>query len=520
MALNQGKMRQAMVEAPKAARDARALHWPLEFPDVMQRGGFDVVLGNPPWERIKLQEKEFFAALSPEIANAATAAARKRLIKDLASAQPGTSNHAMFEAFMVAKREAEATSEFVRVEKEDGGRFVLTGRGDVNTYALFAELFSSLTRLRAGVIVPTGIATDATTAPFFAHLVEKHRLARLVDFENRLGLFPAVHSAMKFTLLSLGREEKVAHFAFFLTAPAQLAEPERNFTLLPAEIAAINPNTKTAPVFRSRADAELTARIYRNAPVLIEESAGPSGNPWGVGFARLFDMSNDSHLFQTAAQLKAEGFGRDGTDWIKNNIRFVPLYEAKMGDFYDHRASGYGARGDERGNRVLPETTDAEHSDPSFEPEPFYWVLQREVTGRLKQANWEKNWLFGFKNVTAPTNQRTFICNIFPNWGVGNSMPLLLPLDKSACGKEHCLIANLSSLPFDFVARQKAGGINLNYFYVKQFPAFSPDFYTEPRLAFITPKVLELTYTSHSLAPFARDLGHDGPPFAWDEETR
>jgi hypothetical protein len=113
--------------------------------------------------------------------------------------------------------------------------------------------------------VPTGIATDATTAPFFAHLVEKHRLARLVDFENRLGLFPAVHSAMKFTLLSLGREEKAAHFAFFLTAPAQLAEPERNFTLSPAEIAAINPNTKTAPVFRSRADAELTARIYRNA---------------------------------------------------------------------------------------------------------------------------------------------------------------------------------------------------------------------------------------------------------------
>ncbi|WP_241565329.1 Eco57I restriction-modification methylase domain-containing protein [Paenirhodobacter populi] len=153
MALNQGKMRQAMVEAPKAARNARALHWPLEFPDVMQRGGFDVVLGNPPWERIKLQEQEFFAARSPEIANAVTAATRKCLIKELASAQPGTSNHAMFEAFTVAKREAEATSEFVRAPGEDGGRFALTGRGDVNTYALFAELFTRLSRLRAGVIV-------------------------------------------------------------------------------------------------------------------------------------------------------------------------------------------------------------------------------------------------------------------------------------------------------------------------------------------------------------------------------
>jgi hypothetical protein len=106
MALNQGKMRQAMVNAPKAARQARAFHWPLEFPDVMQRGGFDVVLGNPPWERIKLQEQEFFAARSLEIAGAKTAGERKRLIKSLATAQPGTSEHALFEAFTVAKREA------------------------------------------------------------------------------------------------------------------------------------------------------------------------------------------------------------------------------------------------------------------------------------------------------------------------------------------------------------------------------------------------------------------------------
>jgi hypothetical protein len=75
-------------------------------------------------------------------------------------------------------------------------------------------------------------------------------------------------------------------------------------------------------------------------------------------------------------------------------------------------------------------------------------------------------------------------------------------------------------LVLDFVVRNKIGGTNLNLFYLKQFPFFPPSFYTEPRLAFITPKVLELTYTSHSLAPFARDLGHDGPPFAWDEDRR
>lgn len=287
-----------------ASRTVRAFHWPLEFPDVMQRGGFDVVLGNPPWERIKLQEQEFFAALSPEIANAPNAAARTRLIQALSIAPSGSAERGLFDLLIMAKREAEATSEFVRVPGGDVGRFAFTGRGDVNTYALFAELFANLARQRAGVIVPTGIATDATTAPFFAHMVEEKRLARLVDFENRAGLFPAVDSRMKFALLTLGRNEPIVHFACFLTEPAQLAESERNFTLSPAQISAINPNTKTAPVFRSRADAELTAKIYANTPVLIYESEGVSGNPWGVTVhTRLWHMAEDADWFRTASQL-------------------------------------------------------------------------------------------------------------------------------------------------------------------------------------------------------------------------
>ncbi|MCB1276137.1 N-6 DNA methylase, partial [Prosthecobacter sp.] len=113
-ALNQGKSRPAMEAAPAAARRARAFHWPLEFPDVMQRGGFDVVLGNPPWERIKLQEQEFFAARSPVIAGAANKAARDRLIKGLANAPEGSPERILFDQFVSAKREAEATSECAR----------------------------------------------------------------------------------------------------------------------------------------------------------------------------------------------------------------------------------------------------------------------------------------------------------------------------------------------------------------------------------------------------------------------
>src|SRR5690606_24668375 len=329
--------------AVDAARAARAFHWPLEFPDIMARGGFDVVLGNPPWERIKLQEQEFFAIRDPEIAGAPNKAARGRLIEALKTAPEGSAERALYRDFETARRQAEALSEFVRTPADQGGRFSLTGRGDVNTYALFAELFYRLPRPqgRAGVIVPTGIATDATTAPFFSALVAERRLARLVDFENREAIFPGVHRSYEFCLLTLGREEPEARFAFFLTDPAQLAEPERSFLLTPETIARLNPNTRTAPVFRARADAELTAKIYAHAPVLIEEGKGVAGNPWGVSFLRMLDMSNDSGLFRTAAQLAEAGFAREGSDWLREGERYLPLYEAKMIHHFDHRWGGY-----------------------------------------------------------------------------------------------------------------------------------------------------------------------------------
>ncbi|MFQ5534954.1 MAG: Eco57I restriction-modification methylase domain-containing protein [Sphingomonadales bacterium] len=502
-----------------AAQSAHAFHWPLEFPDVMAGGGFDVVLGNPPWERIKLQEKEFFAARDTEIATAANKAARDRLIKALAAAEEGSAKRALFDAFESEKRLSEALSTFVRAPAKEGGRFPLTGTGDVNTYALFAELFAMLGRGRAGVIVPTGVATDATTAPFFAHLVENRRLAKLVDFENRKKLFPAVDSRMKFSLLTLGRDEEAAHFAFFLTDPAQLTEPERNFALSPETIASLNPNTKTTPVFRSRMDAELTTKIYASAPVLLEEEKGDEGDPWGVSFMAMFHMSGDSGLFRTAAQLTEDGFSMQGVDWISDAQRYVPLYEAKMTSFFDHRAAGYGGRGDNRGYRVLPETSNDDHADTKFEVEPFYWVNADAVSERISKKNWEKSYLLGWKDVTAATNERTLVSCVIPIAGAGDTFLLMMP-GEAYQAQLVGIYANLASLILDYATRQKIGGLHLKYNIVKQLPILPPTFYSEPRLNFVTPRVLELTYTSHSLAPFACDLGYEGEPFVWDEDRR
>lgn len=509
-----------------AARQAGAFHWPLEFPQVFfpaggRAPGFDLALGNPPWERIKLQEQEFFAARDPEIASAPNQAERRRRIDTLAEAPEGSGRRLLYELFVVAKRIAEAASVFARVPGKAGGRYPLTGAGDVNTYALFAELFATIAA-RAGIIVPTGIATDATTAPFFASLVEKRRLGALIDFENREGLFRAIDSRMKFAVLAFTTNAETAHFSFFLTNTAQIADTERRFTLSPSEIATINPNTRTAPVFRSKADADLTKQIYARVPALVNDSKGKEGNLWGIKVhTRIWHMAEDAEWFRTGQQLNEDGFVRDGRDWILTNSsqRYVPLYEAKMINFYDHRAGSYKSRGNDRGYRVLPETTLAEHADQSFEVTPYYWIPEEEVLARLSSKGWTRQWLTGWKDITSATNERTMVAAVVPKSGVGHKMPLFF-IDGGV-RLSAIVLAVWSSLTFDYIVRQKVGGTSLTYFYLKQFPMLPPSSFTATDTSFIVPRVLELTYTSHSMRPFAEDLEYTGnAPFPWDDDRR
>ncbi|BAZ88174.1 Eco57I restriction-modification methylase domain-containing protein [Dolichospermum compactum] len=390
---------QGLIDAAnKLAQEKNFFHWPLEFPEVFNPQpenssnyelritnyelpkGFDCVLGNPPWERIKLQEKEFFASRNLDIANAQNKAAREKLIKELPKKNP-----ALAQAFEDAKHDAEAQSKFIR----EGGRFPLTAVGDINTYAVFAETTRSLISVngRVGVIVPTGIATDDTCKKFFGDLIQKQNLASLYDFENREKLFAAVDSRMKFSLLALsGKPIKRGNFAFFLTQPKQLENQTRLFQLSPQDIALINPNTLTCPVFRTSKDAELTKKIYQNVPVLENEKTGI--NPWGISFMAMFHMANDSGLFQNEA-----------------GDNLLPLYEAKMFHQFDHRWATYTDNGDTR------DLTDDEKSDLSFSVQPRYWVDRKEVENKLS-GKWDKNWLLGFRDITNSTNERTAIFSL------------------------------------------------------------------------------------------------------------
>jgi hypothetical protein len=573
--------------ARQACRDASVLHWPLAFPQVFARGGFDVVLGNPPWEMLQLSEEEFFASRAPEIA-ALPGARRKKAIADLEKGHP-----ALWQAFVDEKFRYDGGNTSVRANP----RFPLTAVGKLNTYALFAETaYRTVSpRGRAGIVLPIGIVTDDTTKALFGTLVQTGYLAEVVGCHEIRRWFPGTDDRSPFVLLTIGKAA-AAELVYHCRHPKEFGDSRRRYTLTAEDFRLINPNTLTCPLFRSRTDAELTRKIYRNVPVLIDETKpAEEGNAWGLSFSQgLFNMTSDSGLFLD------EPFDAR-----------VPLYEAKMIHQCDHRWATYERDAD--GSVSSRVVTDAEKSDPSFTVRPRYWVDESEVVrqasgvppglvdswlrgdeqgmarllgqwlagyflnrGEKEQGNhmlqrfgpavlasmteafgnWlavqsvenkypltksdlalmqqydtiqefvaalikvkTPRWFIGWRDICRATDVRTVIASVIPATAVGDKFLLMFP--KGVTVREQaCLLADLNSLVHDFVARQKVGGTSLKYFTKKQIATLPPSAYRDEDVAFIVPRVLELTYTAHDLRPWASDLGFDGDPFRWNQERR
>jgi hypothetical protein len=488
-------------------RQYRFFHWHVEFPHIFRvgngardldpktgwSGGFSCVVGNPPWERVKLQEQEFFASRDPEIANAANAAARKNLIATL----PET-NKPLHDEFQRELNKASAWSSFLR----ESGRYTLTGHGDINRYAVFAETARSVIASQgyAGLVLPTGIIVDATTAPFFADLVKARNIASVYDFENEEKLFPAVTNKFRFCLLVMtGRGGKVANIDLAFRSRQVRQISAKQFTLTPTDIARLNPNTLTCPTFDDPRAGKIIQKIYERVPVLWRED--PEENPWGLSFITMFHMANDADLFRATAEGDV-----------------LPLYEAKMIHQFDSRFATYENATQEQMNKgTLPRLTIEQHSDPRWFPLPRYWVDRAEVEGRLIKRRWGKKWLLGWRDISWSANERTMICCVLPIAAVGHTTPLMFSMsDRIAC-----LYANLSSFVLDYIARQKMAGSHLTFGLVNQWPVPHPNSYDDDRFrSFIESRVVELTYTAWDIAPFARDLGDNGPPFRWDEDRR
>jgi hypothetical protein len=429
-----------------------------------------------------------------------------------------------------AKAEARAEAAF-RMARGSGDYPLLSG-GDMNIYSLFVERAMTIVKPSGmvGLLTPSGIASDKTAAPFFKGVATGGRLKALYDFENKKIFFPDVHASFKFCVFvaSPSPVNQPARCAVYLHSVAELEDSERCFPLTAQDFASVNPNTGTAPIFRSRRDANLTTAIYSRLPVLVDRSAGGQVKAWPVRYATMFHMTNDSGLFRTRQELEdREGAYPIGALRYRSAAgEWVPLYEGKMIQAFDHRAASVVVNPDNQHRPGHPQAATVEqHRDPAWLPDPQFWVLASE-------CGWTPglDWVLGFKEITATTNVRTFIAALLPTVAFGNKVPLLKP--ETERRGEWLLPANLNATVFDFVTRQKVQGQTLNLFIIEQLPVVPPARYEAARFGWKTAgeivreAVLELTYTAHDMAGFARDIGYVDdagrvwPPFAWDEDRR
>ena len=497
----------------------RPIDWGKEFERVFSsNGGFDVVVTNPPWERVKVQTREFLAARQPKLAEVATSAERGSQI-----------NGERYESVQADLEQARDQAKKYADEIRDSDDYEWTNVGMLNLYSLFVERSLQITGDSGycALIVPTGIATDYYTSDFFEYLTTERKLVSLYDFENRNKLFDDVDGRTRFSLLTLSNEpsSEDADFIFFAHDPDDIDDESRHVRLSSGDISELNPITNTAPLVRGREALRILQKQHANTPIFVgdednKKSSNP--NPWGVTYKRMFDMSTDSDQFISLDELST-GKRKTNGDIFADSQLYKRLYEGRMVDQYNHRAShAKDANGNLFRSGTKEPTEEANLADPDFTVNARYY-LPSETVDEETPSDYPHDWFIGFKDITSATNSRTMIASVLPRTAVGNKLPLLLT--SRPARKVACLLANLNSMAYDFACRQKIGNVTLNWYIVRQTPVLPPERYKgtimgESMVDWVSERVAELTYTANDLDAWGEDLGYQSEPYDWDSERR
>lgn len=500
-----------LIEVEALVHKYRFFHWHLAFPQVFDQGGFDCILGNPPWERVNVEARQFFASRRPDIAEAITTK-RRNLIAELEASAPE-----LFKEFADAQRGAAAEISFF----QNSGRYPHLNQARLNTYVLFTEITSSVCAEhgRVGIIVPSGVATDEISRSLFAFLMEEQRIASLFDFENREGLFPAIDSRMKFCLLTLtgGKSNKSASFSFFLHAPEQLSDQSRIWNLSAQDIELLSPISGLCPTFRNSSDRELVLRMLKRVlPFITQQN---TNTDWTKSDYLIMFRSDDStHLYRSLQQLGiSEPFTQNLPLLEADGIEYVPVWESKLLHQFDHRFATFASvptAERAKGNTIdVPPENKADH----WIAVPRYWAPRKSVVESFATRSWSKKWSTGYRDITNATNERTAIASVLPEGGAAQPLNLFLPETAN-----HAIlwVAGMNSFSVDYIVRQRIGGVHLNITTCRQLPLIAPSALSTDQIKFIQERALELIYTTPALAGFAADCGWHGSPFRWNEERR
>lgn len=523
---------QILEEAKTIISREKFLNWEIEFPGVWDNwmgkrsGGFDVIIGNPPWDVYEFQELPWFAYRDADIALITRQSERKEAISNLK-----TTNSRLWEE---SREEKERIDKGASIIKDKKYHYKLNNKGKLDLYKIFAERSMQLLGPNGmmGLLVKTGIATEKSSAEFFSKLASGKNLKSIYSFSNKKNFFPDIHSREKpcVFVTSKQRQFETINCAFGLNSVGELEKSDRQLHFTADDFKMLNPVTKTAPVFENSRDAKLTIDVYRNNPLLGATQSDEL--LWPIKFHQMLNRSSDEKKFRTVSQLEGEeGAFRTGNNQFQSsNDLWVPIYEGKMVQAYDHRAADIYVNPKNvyrPGQQIsIPEN---EKSNPKRFPQAQFYIGKSE-----SQWPTSDKWILAYKNITATTNMRTMIASIIPEAGAVHSLPVL-SLDNNVENRAETatlILANLNAIAFDYISRQKVPGINFSWYLLKQIPVVPMENFKTVKYGYVSARdiikeaVLELIYTAFDLAPFAKDLGYVDKdkkikePFAWDEVRR
>lgn len=409
-------------------------HWPLEFPDVFEHGGFDVMLGNPPWERINLERKEFFENRNKEISSITKSEQRNNAILELEK-----TNLSLFNEYTESVKKADKMINFFKSK----AIFKYGNSGSLNTYPLFTEIVVKFIRENGGggLVIPSGFFGDDTISPLFRYCVENDYLDNIYDFENTKNIFPAVHRQTRFSLVTFRKgikNKKGFDAKFYLTDPIEIASNKEN-TLLHFDyptLKLLNPNNLVCPSFKSMFEFNLNKKLFKFGVLKDDEEQGND-----IEVHRMIHMSGDSNLLIN--------------NYFENSL---PLYESKLIYHYDHRYSTFENVSNEDKNKGNAKDVDEIlKQESTYKITPRYYCDANIFVARNSKWDWQFKWYLIYRVISASTNERTAIAAIIPTSVVSYSANIIFIKDI----KDNALQMSLmNTIIFDFVARSK---VNLNF---------------------------------------------------------
>jgi len=438
-------------------RDSReAFVFERDFPLVHERGGFDVVLGNPPWEKWKPDSQEFFEERDPGFKSLPTREAKKRM-QDIMRTRPYVKKEwneklAEYEFYSAYYREH---YEWQSSEGKEGGK-----TGDLDLYKIFTERAYQLAKEGGfvGFVVPSGIYTDLGAKGLRTMLFDHCKLTGLFSFENRgHAIFPDVHASYKPILLTFQKGGKTDSFpcAFFLHTKEDLDNALKNPTVLSVDfVKKSSPTSWNILEIKSQKDREIVEKLLKH-PFLGQEIEGA----WNITLSSGFHMTNDSHLFRP------------------RNLTGIPLLEGKNIHQFTH------------------------HWKEA--PQARYCVTEKDITANLKPDKlYHTGYWLAYRLIASSTNERTLICAVIPpGYVCGNSIAII----RTKGLKNYCyLVGVLNSFVVDYLIRQKVSA-NINMFHFLELPV--PRLSSGSEFESIAKMSAQLVATTNEFKELKNELG-------------